>query len=585
MRREINGTAASVASSLDSLLLLARNMPIELMDLLKNQQTALSVLVNAFIAGEETDENKLTDIFYQALQSNGVAVGSRGYLTKKALKQYIVQPFLRTPSVSVYPYLKSGTDTCAPLVDRFDPHRKIRKKKKNGSEYDLVGKKNRDPNKIIAAVLHQTAYAVGNKIDQHAYLDIGANYVILPNGSIVRLYPYEHMVWASNELSPLSVAIEFAGNYPDEKYHWWQNQKCQNIRFHNHPSPAQINAGRCLLRKLQQDLPNLKAVYAHRQSSNQRTNDPGPDIWFNVGEWAQQTLGLQGRDVKVDSGKPIPASWRMARITSVDTKALKKEPYHLNTKCKKDTTNEITSEEEFGWLSSLFNLPPVQQPQQVTPPSIPHSSGITITGEQLQQLGSGDLTKLRGIAAAINQYAPLFGITTPLRMAHFLAQTSHETGNYRLLTENLNYSSERMMTVWPQRFPTLTDTLPYVKNPMALANKVYAGRLGNTQPNDGYAYRGRGVLQVTGKANYAALTHWYRTNFPNNPKNFVQNPDLLAQLPFAVLSAFWFFQKGNLNQIADRDDIVTMTKRINGGFTGLDHRRTLLAKAKRILGI
>lgn len=320
------------ATALTSLLLL---LPIELMNLLKNQQAALSQMVDAFIAGEQTDENKLTDIFYTALQSNGVVVGSQKYLTKKALKEYIVQPFLRTPSVSVYPYLKNGTEGCQNIVDRYDPKRNIVKTQKSGKKYNLVGTKTRDPKKIIAVVLHQTAYAVGNTIDQNPYLNIGANYVILPNGTIVRLYPYEHMVWASNGLSPLSIGIEFAGNYANENYHWWQSQKCRNVKYRNHPSPAQINAGRCLLRQLKRDLPSLNAVYAHRQSSDSRTNDPGPDIWYNVGDWAQQNLGLKGHDVKIDSGKPIPPAWQVARTALVDTKALQKEPYYTNKKCEK----------------------------------------------------------------------------------------------------------------------------------------------------------------------------------------------------------------------------------------------------------
>ena len=90
---------------------------------------------------------------------------------------------------------------------------------------------------------------------------------------------------------------------------------------------------------------------------------------------------------------------------------------------------------------------------------------------------------------------------------------------------------------------------------------------------------------MTGKANYDAFNRWYNTKFPNDPQNFITNPDKLAQLPYALLSAFWFFEKGQLNAIADKDDIVTLTRRVNGGLIGLDHRRNLLAKAKRILGI
>lgn len=154
----------------------------------------------------------------------------------------------------------------------------------------------------------------------------------------------------------------------------------------------------------------------------------------------------------------------------------------------------------------------------------------------------------------------------------FLGQVLHESGMLERLEENLNYSAERMTQVWPSRFPTVASAQPYARNPEALANKVYAGRLGNVLPGDGYRYRGRGLLQVTGLANYAALAKVLGVDL-------VGNPDQLAQ-PAMALRASLAWWEGNVPD-GVMGDIVKVTKRVNGGTVGLDHRAQLTAAARR----
>lgn len=176
-----------------------------------------------------------------------------------------------------------------------------------------------------------------------------------------------------------------------------------------------------------------------------------------------------------------------------------------------------------------------------------------------------------------------FGITTPLRVAHFLAQVGHESNSFRSISENLNYSALRLMKIWPRRFPTVEIALKYERNPEAIANIVYANRMGNGSPlsGDGWRYRGRGLIQLTGKDNYKKLQDFF-------DEDFVGNPDLLLQPYWASMSAAWFWRYGagiNLNVYADRDDIVEITKKINGGTHGLEDRRQRLERAKNALGI
>ena len=161
------------------------------------------------------------------------------------------------------------------------------------------------------------------------------------------------------------------------------------------------------------------------------------------------------------------------------------------------------------------------------------------------------------------------GIVTPLRLQHFMAQIHPETGGLRFLEENLNYSAKRLMQVWPARFRTLAAAQPFANNPEALANKVYGGRLGNTQPGDGWRYRGRGMKQTTGRFNYRAAGH-------------ENDPDALLDPVIGLRAALTFWKDNGCNAIADRDKVVELRKRVNGGTNGLDDARDALSRAKLI---
>jgi len=155
------------------------------------------------------------------------------------------------------------------------------------------------------------------------------------------------------------------------------------------------------------------------------------------------------------------------------------------------------------------------------------------------------------------------------RVAAWLAQTGHESGNFKYLVENLNYSAKRLTEVWPRLFPTIEIANQYAENPEKLANYVYANRNGNgnTESGDGYKYRGRGIIQLTGKANYRDCSIGI---FGDD--TLLINPDKLIEYNTAVQSACWFWNNKNLNQYADDGDMETITIRINGGTNGLNDR-------------
>ena len=195
-----------------------------------------------------------------------------------------------------------------------------------------------------------------------------------------------------------------------------------------------------------------------------------------------------------------------------------------------------------------------------------------MTAEQLQAL-SIDPKWLEPLNVTFLKY----DINTPKRQAAFIGQCAHESNNFKTLEENLNYRPETLMKVWPSRFPDLQTADKYAHNPQLLANKVYAGRLGNNQENDGYAFRGRGLVQLTGREAYVNCGNALGIDLVNQP-------NLLADPMYACLSAGWFWNKKGLNALADSKDYDIMTKRINGGLNGLDDRKAKIAKALSVLG-
>jgi putative chitinase len=180
-----------------------------------------------------------------------------------------------------------------------------------------------------------------------------------------------------------------------------------------------------------------------------------------------------------------------------------------------------------------------------------------------------------------------FEINTPQRIAAFLAQTSHESGGYTMLSENLNYRAATLAACWPNRFAVLGADKKPIKDkqgkltptavanaiagkPELIANLVYSSRMGNgpAESGEGWKYRGRGLKQLTGKDNYARCGAALGVNF-------VDNPDLLVEPIFAARSAGWFWRSNNLSAFADVGDIKGMTKKINGGYIGLEARQAL----------
>jgi putative chitinase len=169
-----------------------------------------------------------------------------------------------------------------------------------------------------------------------------------------------------------------------------------------------------------------------------------------------------------------------------------------------------------------------------------------------------DINNLQKISPYVEAFEQKYDISTPLRRAHFYAQLAHESGGYRLTTENLNYSAASLVKVFKKYFPTLEDAMKYAKKPKAIANKVYANRMknGNEASGDGYKYRGRGLLQITGKANYQSLS-------ADTGIDFVNNPDWLTQPQYLLESAGWFWKKHRINDYADNDDIFSVSKLVN----------------------
>jgi len=183
---------------------------------------------------------------------------------------------------------------------------------------------------------------------------------------------------------------------------------------------------------------------------------------------------------------------------------------------------------------------------------------------------------------ALNKLLPDYGIDTPERVAAFLAQCAHESGGFMFLQENLNYRAASLRKIFPKYFPTDTLAEHYAGMPNkaeAIANRIYANRMGNgPEPEgDGFRYRGRGLIQLTGKSNYEAFAESIETPLE-------EIPAYLETFEGAVQSACWFWESNNLNQWADAGDIKTLTRRINGGLIGIEDREKHYAHALHVFG-
>lgn len=183
--------------------------------------------------------------------------------------------------------------------------------------------------------------------------------------------------------------------------------------------------------------------------------------------------------------------------------------------------------------------------------------------------------------SALQSVLPKYGIDTKLRQAAFIAQCGHESGGWSTFTENLNYSAKALETVFSKYFSKAgRNANVYAKNPEKIANVVYANRIGNGAPEsgDGFRFRGRGPLQLTGRANYAAFNAAFGADIINRPELVQENKEI------GLMSAVWFWNTNNLNRFADAQDIKGMTRVINGGFNGLEDRVECFAKVLSKMG-
>jgi putative chitinase len=197
---------------------------------------------------------------------------------------------------------------------------------------------------------------------------------------------------------------------------------------------------------------------------------------------------------------------------------------------------------------------------------------MTITKDQLVKCVGNDI--IFGSISILQKY----NINTVNRIAGFLAQCGHESNNFTIMKENLNYSAQRLVQVFPKYFKSLNEATPYNRNPDKIASKVYGNRMGNGDEttHDGYTYRGRGFIQLTGKVNYTAFAK-------SIGKSLADTVAYLETVQGALESACWYWNSRNINTYCDKDDIIGMTKAINGGTIGLPDRTARYNSYKAIL--
>lgn len=204
---------------------------------------------------------------------------------------------------------------------------------------------------------------------------------------------------------------------------------------------------------------------------------------------------------------------------------------------------------------------------------------MQLTQQQLQEMVHG-IPYAKNWHSALIQLLPDYEINTPKRIAAFIAQCAHESGGFKFLRENLNYKAESLLKVFPKYFKDMATAQAYAKQPQKIANRVYANRMGNGDEasGDGWRYCGRGLIQLTGKDNYS----WFAASIETPVE---QVTEYLETFEGAAQSACWFWETNGLNKEADAGDIKTMTRKINGGFIGLEDRIKHYNHALHVLGV
>lgn len=199
------------------------------------------------------------------------------------------------------------------------------------------------------------------------------------------------------------------------------------------------------------------------------------------------------------------------------------------------------------------------------------------TAQHLVAAGFTGTKTAESVAESLGSACDRFGIDTPLRLAGFLSQCAHESVGFKVTQENLNYSAQALVRVFPKRFDG-RQAIEYQRQPERIANRAYADRMGNgpEASGDGWRFRGRGFIQLTGRTNYAAFGKAL-------DEDVLADPSAVASPRLAALSAAWFWQTHRLNELADAKDVLGMTKRINGGTNGLEERERLYKQAIAVL--
>lgn len=202
---------------------------------------------------------------------------------------------------------------------------------------------------------------------------------------------------------------------------------------------------------------------------------------------------------------------------------------------------------------------------------------MTITIEQFAKIFGANKDTAE-IVEELNEQLPKFDINTKDRICAFLAQAGHESGHFKVRSENLNYSQQGLRNTFPKYFPDDATAFRYARQPQAIANRVYGGRMGNGSEasGDGWKYKGAGYIQLTGKQNHSAFAAAVG-------KSLDESIAYINTIEGAVASACWFWQTNGLNKLADAKDIKAMTKRINGGYIGLAERTSLYNKAQSVV--
>ena len=188
---------------------------------------------------------------------------------------------------------------------------------------------------------------------------------------------------------------------------------------------------------------------------------------------------------------------------------------------------------------------------------------------------------LDAFVASYNEWAIPFGINTPLRMCHYLSQVIWESGYLKSTEENLNYSADGLLKTFPKYFNSETAK-EYARQPEKIANRVYANRMGNGNEasGDGWRYKGRAYIMITGKENYSKFNRYDVCT-----EDVIAHPEKVAKFPLAQVASMWYWETHNLNALADRDDCENITRAINGGYNGLAERKFLVRRFKREWGI